>query len=115
VNITNRSGKQTFEAEVQVIALGNELAWVGFPGEMLTEFGLALKNASPFQYTMIHELSTMSIWSIPNLRTYAEGAYEATYTRCAPGTGEMLVATATQLLVKLKHDQPRDARQARGQ
>ena len=114
VTVTNKGGRQTFEAEVQVIALGNELAWVGLPGEMFTEFGLALKNASPFQYTMIHELANASIGYVPNLRAYPEGAYEATYTRCAPGTGEMLVATATQLLVKLKNDKPADAaRQAR--
>ncbi len=106
VTVTNRDGRQTFEAEVQVIALGNELAWVGLPGEMFAEFGLALKNASPFRFTMIHELANTSIGYVPNLRAYPEGAYEATYTRCAAGTGEMLVTTATQLLVKLKHEPP---------
>lgn len=113
VTVTNRNGKQTFEAEVQVIALGNELAWVGWPGEMFTEFGLAVKNASPFKYTMVHELANTSIGYVPNLRSYPEGGYEATYTRCAPGTGEMLVATATELLVALKYEQSRDARQTR--
>ena len=85
-------------------ALGDELAWVGLPGEMFTEFGLALKNASPFKFTMIHELANTSIGYVPNLRAYPEGGYEATYTRCAAGTGEMLVDTATRLLVRVKNE-----------
>ena len=89
-----------------MIALGPELAWVGLPGEIFTEFGLALKTASPFRYTMIHELANRSIGYVPNLRAYPEGGYEATYTRCAPGSGELLVDAATRLLVKLKNAKP---------
>jgi len=103
VDVHNETGRQWFEAEVQVIALGSELAWVGLPGEMFVEFGLALKLASPYRYTMIHELANRSIGYVPNLRAYPEGAYETLATRCAPGSGEDLVAAATQLLVSLKN------------
>jgi neutral ceramidase len=105
VDVRNENGRQWFEAEVQVITLGSELAWVGLPGEMFVEFGLALKLASPYRYTMIHELANRSIGYVPNLRAYPEGAYETLATRCAPGSGEDLVAAATQLLVTLKHQQ----------
>ena len=85
-----------------VIALGDELAWVGFPGEMFVEHGLALKRASPFRYTMIHTLANGSIGYVPTRKAYSQGAYEDTATRCAPGSGEKLVDVATRLLVSLK-------------
>ncbi|WP_139228414.1 hypothetical protein [Planctomicrobium piriforme] len=103
VDVYNEAGRQWFEAEVQVIALGPELAWVGLPGEMFVEFGLAIKNASPYRYTMIHELSNRSIGYVPNMRAYPEGAYEGLATRCAAGSGEQLVDAATRLLIELKH------------
>ncbi|MES2793355.1 MAG: hypothetical protein V4719_27335 [Planctomycetota bacterium] len=103
LDVYNETGRQWFKAEVQVIALGPDLAWVGLPGEMFVEFGLALKNASPYRYTMIHELANRSIGYVPNLRAYPEGAYEGLATRCAPGSGEQLVDAATRLLLELKH------------
>jgi neutral ceramidase len=102
LEVSNADGRQTFEAELQAIALGDDIAWVGFPGEMFVELGLALKQASPFRYTMIHSISNGSIGYVPNLKAYPEGAYEATATRCAPGSGEYLVDVATRLLVTLK-------------
>jgi len=111
VEVIHEGGKVSFDAEVQAIALGDELAWVGLPGEMFVELGLALKAASPFRYTMIHTLANGSIGYVPNLRAYPEGAYEAAATRCAPGSGERLIEAATRLLIKLKAD-GRNAAQA---
>ena len=91
-----------FEAEVEVIALGNELAWVGFPGEMFVEHGLSLKNASPFRFTMIHTLANGAIGYVPTLKSYSEGSREVMATRCAPGSGERLVDAATRLLAQAK-------------
>lgn len=102
VTVYNSDGKQQFDAEVQIIALGDDLAWVGFPGEMFVEQGLALKEASPFRFTMIHTLANGSIGYVPNRKAYPHGAYEGTATRCAPGSGEKLVDVATRLLVELK-------------
>ena len=104
VEVIREGGRVSFDAEVQAIALGDELAWVGLPGEMFVELGLALKAASPFRYTMIHTLANGSIGYVPNLRAYPEGAYEAAATRCAPGSGERLIEAATRLLIGLKAD-----------
>lgn len=87
------------EAEVQVIALGRELAWVGLPGEIFTELGMAIKTGSPFHYTMVAELANGSLGYIPNRKAYPEGAYEPESARCAAGSGEMLVNAATSLLL----------------
>lgn len=100
LDVAAREG-QPLEVEVQVIALGDELAWVSLPGEIFVELGLALKARSPFRQTMIAELANGSVGYIPDRRSYAEGNYEPVSARCAAGSGEQLVAAALELLREL--------------
>lgn len=106
LDVAARAGKPQ-EVEVQVIALGEDVAWVSLPGEIFVELGLAIKKASSFRYTMIAELANGSIGYIPNKEAYPQGNYEVVSARCAEGSGEMLVAAATRLLNDLKMDQPK--------
>jgi len=101
LDVAARNGKP-HEVEVQVIALGDDLAWVSLPGEIFVELGLAIKKASPFRQTMIAELANGSVGYIPNKEAYPQGAYEVVSTRCAEGSGELLVETAVKLLKQLK-------------
>lgn len=94
------------QVEVQVIALGNEVAWVSLPGEIFTELGLNIKAVSPFKQTHIVELANGAIGYIPNRSAYAEGNYEVVSARCAEGSGEMLVTSAVRMLQTL-HGQDR--------
>ena len=87
--------------EVQVITLGDELAWVGLPGEIFVELGIAIKKASPFKQTMIAELSGGSVGYVPTRAAYAQGNYEVISARVGEGSGERLVETALDLLNKL--------------
>ncbi|MES2572024.1 MAG: hypothetical protein V4710_18460 [Verrucomicrobiota bacterium] len=96
-----REGKP-YEVEVQVIALGDELAIVSLPGEIFVELGLAIKKASPFKYTFIAELANGSLGYVPNRAAYAEGNYEVVSARGAEGSGERLVDAAVKLLGELK-------------
>jgi neutral ceramidase len=93
LDVMARDGKP-HEVEVQVIALGDEVAWVSLPGEIFTELGLAIKKASPFRCTFIAELANGSVGYIPNREAYAQGAYEVVSSRCAEGSGELLVQSA---------------------
>jgi hypothetical protein len=93
--------RKPHEVEVQVIALGEEVAWVSLPGETFVELGLAIKKASPFRYTFIAELANGSVGYIPNREAYAQGAYEVVSSRCAEGSGEMLVQSAIHQLKEL--------------
>ena len=101
LDVAARKGKPQ-EVEVQVIALGDDLAWVSLPGEIFVELGLAIKKASPFRYTMIAELANGAIGYIPNQEAYSQGNYEVVSARCAAGSGEMLVDAALKLLRELK-------------
>jgi hypothetical protein len=101
-------GQLTFEGEVMVIAVGDELAFVGLPGEMFVELGLAIKQNSPFQHTFINTLANGSIGYVANRKAYREGSYGAApaSTRSHPGTGEALVDAAVRQLIALRGMQP---------
>jgi neutral ceramidase len=97
LDLERRKGEPV-PAEVQVITLGSELAWVGLPGEIFTELGLAIKNASPFRQTAVVSLANDSIGYVPDRKAYAQGNYEPVSARVAAGSGEMLVEAAARLL-----------------
>ncbi len=93
------------EVEVQVITIGEAdeggLAFVGYPCELFTEFGLQTKAQSPFAETFVVELANGWHGYVPTQEAFAHGGYEARlgYTsRLAPETGDRLVETALNLL-----------------
>ena len=101
IDVAARDGKP-LEVEVQVIALGDDVAFVSMPGELFVELGLAIKKASPFKHTILAELANGSIGYIPTRQAYEQGNYEPISARCAAGSGEILVTTAIEMLEELK-------------
>ncbi|MGH9590636.1 MAG: hypothetical protein ACRD25_09580, partial [Terracidiphilus sp.] len=99
IEIADRHGKP-FDAEVQVIALGPQIAFASFPGEMFTQFGMNVKQDSPYPITITPELANGDLGYIPNRQAYPEGAYEVVSTRLKAGAGEMLMNSA---LAQLQH------------
>ena len=73
-----------WEVEIQVVAIGDELAWVSLPGEIFVELGLAIKQDSPFPHTVIAELANGAIGYIPSRRAYAQGNYEVVSAAAPP-------------------------------
>jgi neutral ceramidase len=92
-----RAGKP-LQAEVQVISLGDQVAWIGLPGEIFTELGTAVKRASPFPLTIVVELAHGPVTYFPNDVAFDQGNYEVITSRAARGSGERLVAAAKSLL-----------------
>ena len=86
---------------MQVIALGREVAWVAWPGEIFVELGLSVKAGSPFAHTYNVELANGTIGYIPNKSAYPEGNYEVESARVAEGSGELLVTSALRMLAEL--------------
>ena len=99
LDVAAKQGKP-LEAEVQVITLGNDLAWVGLPGEIFVELGMEIKHRSPFRRTIVVELANGSVGYVPTRRAYEQGNYEVISARCAAGSGEQLVETALRLLAR---------------
>ncbi len=97
MDVEERRG-QPLEVEVQVITLGSDIALVGLPGEIFVELGLAIKQASPFKYTVVAQLANGSIGYVPTRQAWTQGNYEVVSARCAAGSGEQLVEAASRLL-----------------
>lgn len=100
LELNARNGKP-LDAEVQVFTLGKQVAIVAFPGEMFAEFGLWLKNDSPYAITIPAELANGALVYIPNRVAYQEGNYEPTAARLPAGAGEELVNSALDQLLTL--------------
>jgi neutral ceramidase len=87
--------------EVQAAHIG-DMAIVALPAEMFVEFGLEIKQKSPFPIHIINELSNGSgNGYICTEKAYGEGGYETTGQKFAIGTGERIVETALELLEEL--------------
>lgn len=85
--------------EVQVIALGPDLAIVCLSGEVFVDLGLAIKRASPFRTTLVFELcNCVETIYVPTRIAHAGGSYEVTNSTVQPGAGELLAETAVRLL-----------------
>ena len=95
-------GGGAIESEVQAITLGDELALVGFPGDAFVELGLAIKENSPFPFTVVSEQSGNGVLSyVPNRKAFSEGGYEVISARFSPGGGELLVEASVRMLIDL--------------
>ena len=88
--------------EVQVFRLDAETAIVCLPCEIFAELGLAIKKASPFKDTLVISICNDRPSYVPTEKAFREGSYEVTNARVKPGTGEMLVKAAVDLLGELK-------------
>jgi hypothetical protein len=100
LELHERGGKP-YEAEVQVIALGREVAFVGLPGEIFVELGRSIQLRSPYRHTVVVSLANGNLGYVPDLRAYPQGAYEVNSTRLAAGGGEKMADTAVRLLLEL--------------
>ena len=100
IELDARHGKP-LDAEVQVFTIGTTVAIAGFPGEMFAEFGIQLKEDSPFPVTILSELANGAYVYIPNRIAYMEGNYEPTAARLAAGSGELLMDSAQEQLLQL--------------
>jgi neutral ceramidase len=99
-----QKGIVSLPIDVQVFRLSNNTAIVTLPGEMFVEYGLTIKNFSPFENTIIIELANNGVSYVPNKKAFSQGGYEIEDSRLAPGGGEMLAEAAIQMLKELKND-----------
>ena len=95
-------------AEVTAIRFGRAAAMVCLPAELFVEFGLRIKDESPFPITMVNELSNGSVSGyICTPAAYREGGYEPMlrrYSRLSEEAGDLLVDAAVRLLHELHQD-----------
>ena len=90
-------GRPALDVEVQVIALGDSVAWVGLPGDLWSELGRAIRKASPFPYTLLTGLADTSAGVLPSRKGYPAGSPDPG-VRTAAGSGEIIADAAVRLL-----------------
>jgi hypothetical protein len=86
--------------EVQALAIG-DVALVGYPVELFTEFGLATKEQSPLGDTLVVSLANGWHGYVPTQEAFAHGGYEPRFgyqSRLVPEAGDLLRAAAIDLL-----------------
>jgi len=78
-----------------------DVAFVGFGCEMLTEIGMAVKEASPYKYTFVVTHCNGSAGYLPPKPLYKEGGYEVRTSRFAPDAADMVVKQALKMLYEM--------------
>jgi hypothetical protein len=92
----------TFNFDVTALRIG-ETALVGLPGEIFVEFGLMIKERSPFQRTFVTSYTNGHAGYIATRRAFIGGSYEAWATSARAGRegGYLMVDKAVELLEEL--------------
>ena len=91
------------DVEIQAIAVG-DVAFVGYPAEYFTEFGLKTKAKSPFAETFVVELANGWHGYVPTQEAFAHGGYEPRLgyqSRLVPEAGDRMCDTALSLLAQV--------------
>ena len=88
---------------LNAVTLGQELAFVTFPGEMYDAISVRMEDNSPFATTLMLGYCYHHIGYLPSAVAYKYGSYEVDVTRFAPGTGEMVADTYVDMLTELKN------------
>ena len=89
--------------ELQVFAIGDEIALVAVPGELFVEIGLAVKRDSPFKHTLFSGYSNAGGGYLPVPEAYPLGGYEVDRTPYSPEAAGQVIADTLSLL----HDMAR--------
>jgi len=76
------------------------------PAELFVDFGLEIKRRSPFEVTMISELTNGYCGYVPTERAFTEKGYETHRTvfssRLAKNAGQIIVDKAVEMLQRCK-------------
>lgn len=90
------------QIEVQALRVG-ELALVAMPGEPFAEIGVAVKRASPFEFTMFCGYSDgVGGDYVPTADEYQYGGYEVERSPYNPGAAANVIEAASALLASLR-------------
>jgi hypothetical protein len=87
---------------ITVARIGDDIAFVGFNVEMLTEIGMEIKKGSPFRHTFIITHCNGASGYLPPAELYKEGGYEVSSTKFEIGSSDLVVKKALRMLYDLK-------------
>lgn len=98
---TGINQKETVPVTITAAKIGEDIAFIGFSVEMLTEIGMKIKSGSPFKHTFVITHCNGSSGYLPPAELYKEGGYEISSTPFEIGSAEMVVKKALRMLYDL--------------
>lgn len=94
--------RPTVPVNITVASIGDDVVFVGFNVEMLTEIGMAIKAASPFKNTFIITHCNGYSGYLAPAELFKEGGYEIRSTYFDISSADRVVKTALSMLYDLK-------------
>ncbi len=77
---------------ITTIAIGDNVAFCGFPGEPFNDIGVAIRKDSPFKLTILSCLTNGSRGYFPFSDSYKQGGYESATSPFGPTVADDLIA-----------------------
>ena len=84
-----------------IVARIGDIAFVGIGCEVLTEIGMSIKAASPFEHTFVITHCNGAADYLPPKHLYIEGGYEINSSPFAPQAADMVVKQVVKMLHEL--------------
>ena len=88
---------ETVELNVTAARLG-DIGFVGLGAEVLTEIGMAIKAASPFEHTFVMTHCNGTAGYLAPKEHHIEGGYEVRSSRFGPAAADIVIRRAVQML-----------------
>jgi hypothetical protein len=86
---------------IYAVAIGNSVAFGGFPGEPFNDIGVAIRKGSPFKLTILSCLTNGSRGYFPFSSSFKEDGYEAATSPFGPTVADDLIKGQLKLLGEL--------------
>ena len=96
-----KSAPNFFKYEVFGMVIG-ELAFLGIPGEVFSEIGDRLREASPFEHLVLCGLTNAASTYFPSDAAHSEGGYEVATSNLGVGTEAVMAEKSRELLIELQ-------------
>jgi len=97
-----RVDRETAELVTHMTALAvGDIAFIGIPGELFAELGIAIKCNPYFRHTIVLGYCNDLAGYFPTSEEYERGGYEVETSRVAPGSGELIVHHALSLISEM--------------
>ena len=100
--VTMKSAPDFFKYNLFAITVG-EFAFLGLPGEVFTEIGDRIREASPYEHLMLCGISNVTSTYFPGTRAHGEGGYEVATTKIGPGADVIMARDARLLLLEINN------------
>jgi len=97
----NKEHGGSVSIEQQAVRIGDAV-FVAVPGEIFSEIGLKIKEASPFEKTFVIGLSNGYGGYLPTAKEFVEGDYEVDGCRYSPRAEKVCVDSSLELIGRLE-------------